>query len=94
MTAGAQSSEDEQQMRAAKVTISDVMFIADVSGGTADVETVSVAYLVRDGDGGAPVIVIRGLRYHDRMVRREGRWLVAQRVHVPEWMHEVARQPV
>lgn len=32
MTAGAQSSEDDQEMRAARVTISDVTFIADVSG--------------------------------------------------------------
>ena len=32
MTAGAHSSKDDQQMRAAKVTISDVMFVADVSG--------------------------------------------------------------
>jgi DNA ligase-associated metallophosphoesterase len=32
VTAGAQSSEDDQQMRASKVTIADVTFIADVSG--------------------------------------------------------------
>jgi DNA ligase-associated metallophosphoesterase len=32
VTAGAQSSEDDQQMRAARVTISDVTFIADVAG--------------------------------------------------------------
>ena len=32
MTAGAQSSEDGQEMRASKVTISDVTFVADVSG--------------------------------------------------------------
>ena len=32
MTAGAQSSEDDQQMRASKVTIADVTFVADLSG--------------------------------------------------------------
>jgi uncharacterized protein len=32
VTAGAQSSEDDQEMRLARVTISDVTFIADVSG--------------------------------------------------------------
>ena len=32
MTAGAQSSEDDQQMRASRVMIADVRFVADVSG--------------------------------------------------------------
>ena len=32
MTAGAQSSEDDQQMRASKVLTADVTFVADVSG--------------------------------------------------------------
>ena len=32
MRAGAQSSEDDQEMRASKVTISDVTFVADISG--------------------------------------------------------------
>jgi DNA ligase-associated metallophosphoesterase len=32
VAAGAQSSEDDQRMRVAKVTISDVTFVADVSG--------------------------------------------------------------
>ena len=32
MTAGAQSSEDDQEMRASKVMISDVTFLADLSG--------------------------------------------------------------
>jgi DNA ligase-associated metallophosphoesterase len=32
VAAGAQSSEDDQQMRVSKVTISDVTFVADVSG--------------------------------------------------------------
>ena len=32
MTAGAQSSEDDQQMRVSKVTVADVTFVADLSG--------------------------------------------------------------
>ena len=69
--------------------------VAEVDGDTAQCETVTVAYLVRDGDGGGPpVIIVRGLRYHDRMVRRDGRWLIADRVHAPEWMHEVHAQPL
>jgi SnoaL-like domain len=69
--------------------------VADLDGDGASVETVTVAYLVRDGaDGDAPVMIIRGLRYRDRMVRRDGRWLIAERVHAPEWMHEVTAQPL
>lgn len=69
--------------------------IADVDGDSARCETVTVAYLVRGGEAGAaPAIVIRGLRYHDHMVRRGERWLIVQRVHLPEWMHEVAAQPL
>lgn len=81
-----------EKLRSSMHAVSNV--IADVDGDLATVETVSVAYLVREDEAGTPVIVIRGLRYHDRMVRRQGRWLVAHRVHVPEWMHEVAGQPV
>ncbi len=68
--------------------------IADVDGDAADVETVTVAHLVREDEGGALTVLVRGLRYHDRMVRREGRWLIAQRVHAPEWMYEMPGQPL
>lgn len=82
-----------ERLRSSMHAVSNV--IADVEGDTARCETVTVAYLVRDGeDGGPPVIVIRGLRYHDRMVRVDGRWLIADRVHAPEWMHQVTAQPL
>jgi hypothetical protein len=68
--------------------------VADIDGDSAEVETTTVAYLVRDDDGGAQTIIIRGLRYRDRMVRRGGAWLIQHRVHTPEWMYEVAGQPV
>jgi len=82
-----------EALRSSMHAVSNV--VADVDGDTARCETVTVAYLVRDGgDGGEPVIIIRGLRYHDHMVRRDGRWLIAERVHAPEWMHEVRAQPL
>jgi hypothetical protein len=68
--------------------------VADVDGESADVETTTVAYLVRQDDAGAQTIIIRGLRYRDRMVRRDGTWLIGHRVHAPEWMYEVAGQPL
>ncbi|HXA30332.1 MAG TPA: nuclear transport factor 2 family protein [Candidatus Angelobacter sp.] len=68
--------------------------VADLADGSAEVETTTVAYLVRDDGNGAQTIIIRGLRYRDRMVRRDGTWLIQHRVHAPEWMHEVAGQPV
>jgi hypothetical protein len=80
-----------EALRSSMHAVSNV--VADVDGDSAVVETVTVAYLVRDGEAGAaPAIIIRGLRYHDRMVRDGGRWLIAHRVHAPEWMHEVAAQ--
>jgi hypothetical protein len=81
------------RLRSTMHAVSNV--VADLDGDTAQCETVTVAYLVRDGeDGGSPLIIIRGLRYHDRMVRLDGRWLIAHRVHAPEWMHEVTAQPL
>jgi len=68
--------------------------IADIDGETAEVETTTVAYLVRDDEGGGQTIIVRGLRYRDRMIRRDGTWLIQHRVHAPEWMHEVAAQPL
>jgi hypothetical protein len=70
--------------------------VADFADGAADVETTTVAYLVAEaeGDPGAPTIVVRGLRYRDRMVRRHGEWLIEHRVHAPEWMYQVAGQPL
>jgi hypothetical protein len=68
--------------------------VADIESERADVETTTVAYLVRDDDAGAQTIIIRGLRYRDRMVRRDGAWLIQHRVHAPEWMYEVAGQPI
>jgi hypothetical protein len=67
--------------------------IADIEGESAEVETVTVAYLVRQ-DAADQTILIRGLRYRDRMVRRNDRWLIQHRVHAPEWMYEVPAQPL
>jgi len=33
------------------------------------------------------VLVQRGLRYEDRLVRTEGTWLVAERLHATGWQH-------
>jgi hypothetical protein len=68
--------------------------VADIDGDSAAVETATVAYLVREDDAGAQTIIIRGLRYRDRMVRRDDTWLIQHRLHAPEWMYEVAGQPL
>jgi hypothetical protein len=68
--------------------------VADIEGDSAEVETTTVAYLVREDESRAQTIIIRGLRYRDRMIRRDSTWLIQHRVHAPEWMYEVAGQPL
>lgn len=36
---------------------------------------------------GRDVLVQRGLRYDDRLVRHDGAWLVAERLHATGWQH-------
>ena len=63
--------------------------LIDVKGDTASMETYCVAYLASERDG-KDVIVIRGLRYIDQLLRQDGRWLISDRIHTCDWMREDA----
>lgn len=57
-------------------------------GDTADMESYAVAHLIQTR-GGQDIMRIRGLRYIDKMVRQDGLWLIADRIHTCDWMYEV-----
>jgi hypothetical protein len=54
-------------------------------------ETAAMVFAVGPDDGTPPTLSIRGVRYHDELRRCDGQWLIARRVHRPEW---VAQAPV
>lgn len=55
-----------------------------LAGDTARAETNCVAlHIIPGPDGEAEVIV--GGRYLDRLTKREGRWLIAERLYVMDW---------
>jgi hypothetical protein len=54
-----------------------------LDGDQASSEQAAVAFRVEDGR-----LVIRGLRYDDRLARRDGRWEITERVHRPIWTAE------
>ncbi|WDA42541.1 nuclear transport factor 2 family protein [Erythrobacter sp. BLCC-B19] len=55
-----------------------------LAGDTARAETNCVAlHIIPAPDGEAEVIV--GGRYLDRLAKREGRWLIAERLYVMDW---------
>jgi hypothetical protein len=60
----------------------------DVDGDTARTVTLAPAYLVVAGDQDRRLIV-RGLRYSDRLVGLDDGWKIVDRVHVLDWMYEV-----
>ena len=55
----------------------------EVDGEQAQAGSTVVAFLVKEGR-----VRIRGLNYVDRLVRRGGEWLIAERVHSVGWMAE------
>jgi uncharacterized protein (TIGR02246 family) len=63
--------------------------LIEVKGDTASMATYCVAYLAREREG-RDVIVIRGLRYIDQLLRQDRRWLINDRVHTCDWMREDA----
>jgi hypothetical protein len=46
-------------------------------------------HVVDRGEEGTRVL-IRGLRYHDRLKRVDGGWRIAERVHEQRWMADSA----
>ena len=55
-----------------------------ISGDTAEVETYAIDYLLYTIEG-KQYQSIGGLRYQDKMVRRDGRWLVQHRSLLTDW---------
>ncbi len=55
-----------------------------VSGETAKAETNCVALHIIPAPEGEVELVVGG-RYLDRLVKREGRWLIAERLYVMDW---------
>jgi ketosteroid isomerase-like protein len=68
--------------------------VVEVDGDTANADSACIAHLVQRAGNGDLTILVRGLRYRDRLVRRDGAWLVQHRVHHAEWMHTVPGMPV
>jgi hypothetical protein len=58
-----------------------------------EADTFAVAYLVDrpDPDG---MVIVRGIRYRDRLERRGDRWKIVSRLHSSQWQYEVAGAPV
>jgi hypothetical protein len=67
--------------------------VVELRGDTASSETYTLACLA-DARGGDEVILMRGLRYRDELVRDPERgWLIRRRVHIPEWMFNAEGLP-
>ncbi len=60
----------------------------DVDGNIATSDSVTIACHVEVVDG-ASRLLIRGVRYLDRLQRTGSRWLITRRVHIPSWACEV-----
>ena len=56
-----------------------------VDGDTARAETYCLGWYERPGRDDTTRSVAQGLRYLDRLERRDGRWAIAQRVVVLDW---------
>ncbi|HEV8296259.1 MAG TPA: nuclear transport factor 2 family protein [Acidimicrobiales bacterium] len=56
----------------------------DLDGDRATATSAAVAWLVSADD--PPVLLARGLRYEDRLVRTESGWRIDVRVHRARWM--------
>jgi hypothetical protein len=56
----------------------------DVDGDAARAEQTSFAVHLESGK-----VRLRGLRYRDRLERRDGGWQIVERVHEPVWTAEV-----
>jgi ketosteroid isomerase-like protein len=60
----------------------------NIDGDVATSDSVTIACHVQGVDG-ASTLLIRSVRYLDRLERRGSRWLIARRMHIPSWACEV-----
>lgn len=68
--------------------------LAEVQGDDAAVETYATAYHWGTGPEGAERSFTTGVRYVDHMKRLGGRWAIAERWAVREWIRHEATTPV
>jgi SnoaL-like domain len=54
----------------------------------ADTDTFAVAHVLMGGN-----MLVRGLRYQDRLRRTPNGWRIHLRKHAPQWQYEIAAQP-
>jgi uncharacterized protein (TIGR02246 family) len=59
--------------------------LVELDGDAATMETYAMAYVLAE-QGGKERAVVRCLRYHDKLVRSNGRWVIQEREHVAHWM--------
>ena len=57
-----------------------------IDGDEAEAVTFAVVHVVMGVEGGK--VLVRGIRYDDRLVRRDGVWRIASRKHNPLWQYE------
>jgi SnoaL-like domain len=59
--------------------------LIEVDGETARAETYCLGWYERPGSDGTTRSIAQGLRYLDRLERRDGRWAIASRIVVLDW---------
>jgi hypothetical protein len=59
----------------------------EIAGDHASAVTLAIAWLVRERGSGSPVMV-RGLRYDDRLKRTAAGWKIVERRHSTRWQHD------
>jgi 3-phenylpropionate/cinnamic acid dioxygenase small subunit len=64
--------------------VGNVQIEVDNDRATSVSATIAVHVVERAGDGTR--VLIRGLRYHDRLRRSKDGWRIAERVHEQRWM--------
>jgi hypothetical protein len=47
-----------------------------------------------DGDDVNGRVLVRAIRYTDRLRRVDGRWLIYERLHEPLWQYDAVSQPL
>lgn len=64
--------------------LADPLLELDSDGGPARADTYAVVYQIADRDSGGADLTL-GIRYEDRLVRHEGRWVVEHRRATTVW---------
>ncbi len=66
--------------------------VVTVTAASAEADTRAVAILAEQPDGSGR-IMLRGLRYIDRLTETDGTWLISHRQHLTLWQSDLAAVP-